>query len=52
MEPVNQREVLNIIMALSPSGFKFCSKASLNLISEEGFYSLCNALQYPAGRTH
>lgn len=37
VEPVNQREVLN---TLSPSGFKFYSKASLNLISEEGFYSL------------
>lgn len=40
VEPVNQREVLNTIMSLSPSGFKFYSKASLNLISEEGFYSL------------
>lgn len=52
VEPANHREVLNIFIARSPSGFKFCSKASLNLISDEGFYSICNALWYPAGRTH
>lgn len=52
VEPVNHREVLNVFIARSPSGFKFCSKASLNLISDKGFYSICNALWYPAGRTH
>jgi len=51
VEPENHREVLNTFTTLSPSGFKFCSKASLNLISDEGFYSICNTLRYPAGRT-